>query len=499
VLEQGVLMGNTVDPTVVDVTLERGFELRGEVVTAVGTPLDGVLVEAMPTAAWLASKESFPGILRAVITRRGGRFVLQHLPTPSVRVELTGPEGTDWAKFERTVTGAGAVRWTLPVVERGGILGRVLDRNTGRHGPSFRVRHRRHGTGWIGYYSLPSREFTSADGVFQLEGLDCTDAIDLLVEAEGYRSLRVEDLAVLPLAEATVTDFQLSKGVPLKGSVDDASRGTPVAGAEVLFGVPQTTTLDWNSWEHSAGILADQQRVVTKSDGSFVFLEDTPGTLFVQAEGYARVRVTPAERGALAELTTPLVLALQRGASIQGRYFFDGDGGTDGASIKRLVLGRIAAEDSLAGILSQVEMGYAQMTDCQTFIFEELSAGSYLLFERSKTPAGTATTRSRRIELGLGEKRHVTFGDDAGTLTFQGRLLDANGSPPIAALGFVLGPRLLGTTLRSSRTSSLPTTVDFTSPGSNPAFTESMSRPWELTASRQPYQSWRSRRTPAGS
>ena len=419
-IREGVRPGNQEEPAQVDFTLLPGHWLRGQVVDQEKRPVEGALVRAMPTIYLLRNTPQFPGNVREARTDKRGRFSMWDVSGPAVAIRVKGPPGNDWANnYHREVEVDREM--TLELLAWGVIRGRVVDRETGKPVPVFKVKLKR-GAGYYDYHRAdPGEVFNSVEGLFALEKLD-QGSIEFLVEAEGYIPKWVVDVVAAREDQAGVHEVRITRGRTLEGVVVDGASGEPLAGARVVFGAWEKGDLAWD--DGSLRGMVDFQELVTDAGGTFRVREGEPGTLFVQRSGYARLALTPAEWGRELADTGDLTVALEPASGLSGVLYEDGKPSKRGF----LVLYRRSSE---AGTRPREWIGNLDRDDDGRFRAADLAPGDYCLEHWRETPgkrtAGLSVQRLIRLERAREEV--VEFGADLGALSFQGRLLGPEGKP----------------------------------------------------------------------
>ena len=167
---------------------------------------------------------------------------------------------------------------------------------------------------WAATSDLLLSATTSSDGTYQFAGLAGGD-YTLIVEAAGY-AVSSRDIGTID-ADSSLTgvDFQLDVGSSVQGTITQATGGTPIAGAEVLFQGNDGHTIT----------------TITQPDGSYVVNTLWADVYYVrvEAQGYLAsqqmLNVPP--------VSTPVVLdvTLTEGASAAGTILM-ADGTTPIAS-----------------------------------------------------------------------------------------------------------------------------------------------------------------------
>jgi len=419
-IREGVRPGNDEEPARVDFSLLAGHWLEGVVVDEADRSVAGAVVVALPTIWNLRNAPLHPGNASRARTDDRGRFYLQDLAAPTTALRIRGPEGTDWANNYNPKVEVDR-RVTLRLLRWGVVLGRVLDRETGKPVQVFGIKLKK-GVGYYDYArSDPGEFFNSPEGFFVLKQLD-QGPIEFLLEAEGYIAKWVRDFSVEPEERGGIREVRITRGRFLEGLVLDAASGAPLSDARVVFGAWGEGDLAWD--EEAFRKMADRQEVRTGSDGLFRVREGDPGTLLVHRGGYARVAVPALMREGLLDASGRLRVALEPGASLRGVMYEDGKPSKRGF----LVLYRRGPE---AGAAGREWFGNIDRDDGGRFRVEDLPGGEYCLEHWRETPAkqtaGLSIQRALRIE--AGKESVLDFGADLGSFAFLGRVVRPDGNP----------------------------------------------------------------------
>ena len=287
----------------VNIVLEDGKTVRGQVLDDAGKPVQGVSV--VPSVRPPASAKPGPvGGLSlwesAALTDNEGKFTLKGVP-----------EGTSFSFFKR---GLDALRNrkldyarddNVVTMQYGGaISGRVVDQD-GKPLRNFRVllnllRDRQPGDkgggGFAGYFGIGVR-FTSDDGSFVFTGVVPGALYRVIVLAEGYGEAVLERVKTVPLnklAAAEPVTFRAGPPIPLRVRTT-AANGAPVSGATVTLIYTQPSMMKNRAfdWRYLGSGWDDRTRSRSAADGwaDFPGLSFAEGTVVVQVPGYARQRL----------------------------------------------------------------------------------------------------------------------------------------------------------------------------------------------------------------
>lgn len=419
-IREGIGPGDRNEPAVVDFELEPGHWLEGTVVDEEGKPVEGATVNVMPTLGTLRNVTLYPGNLRAASTDAEGRFRITELAGPQVAVQLRGPDGGGWAhNMNETVE---VDREVDLVLERWKVIrGRVRDADTGEPVPAFTVKLKK----GVGYYDYkrcdPGESFHSTEGRFLLEKLD-PDRFTFSVEASGYISVLLGDVASATPEGGNEVLVEMTRGADLEGIVIDRADGSPIADAAVSYGVSKRGDLAWDRGALES--LMNHQRSVTGADGIFRVIESDAGTVFVHAKGYARRAIRPEDRKGSLDGSGRVVVALDRGAVLRGVLY---QGGAPCRTGFLLLSREPDPEAGARGIREWI--GNLERDENGAFEAADLSPGEYTLAHYRETP-GKATAGlgiHAGVELSAERETRVEFGKDYGNLVYAGRLIDTEG------------------------------------------------------------------------
>ncbi len=415
-----VRTGTPESPARVDFTLEKGHWLGGRVVDEDMKPVGGVVLKAMPELGSLRNPNIQPGIVREATTDDSGMFSLEDLSGPTVAIRLFGPPGGGWANNVHELV-AVDTRVELAIERWSLIRGRVIDDDTGEPVLAFRIQVEGGGKGYLEYARMnPGESFDAPDGRFVLQRLD-PDEYDLTVHAEQYLSKRLERVAAGPAVQAEEIEARMTVGRGVEGWVIDGDSRLALPQAKVVFGVRGAGEPSWSGWdlEH----LRHRQEAVTGADGTFRFIEDDPGTVFIRAPGHARLCVPPGDRQRFSDGSGRLIVALTREAVLAGVHYQEGRPCRTGFFVPILL-----ADPASSGVRERLES--IDRDGEGRFRVEGLHPGFYWLDHYRETPgkvsAGMGTRR--RLKLEPGENR-IEYGRDLGDIVFSGRLMDRDGSP----------------------------------------------------------------------
>ncbi len=300
----------------INFTLEAAQQLEGRVVDEEGEAIAGVRLIAMPELGTLRNPNLHPGNSSQTLSDEKGEFQLDNLPGPTVAIRLVGPNKYAWAHNVKEHIKVGAE--VELVLERwANITGLVIDRETQEPLSNFRIQIEGGGKGYLDYARMnPGESFDSTMGKFVLKKLD-RDSYDLTIHSEGYISKKIKNIQASTMGQEPIT-VELSQGQAVEGLIVDAMTGFTIPKAELIFGVWNHGDLTWNSW--NLDNLQNQQKKKSETDGTFEFLEDDHGVLFVRAKGYSRLCIPKEERHLYLTPDGLLRIPLKAEAVLDGSY-----------------------------------------------------------------------------------------------------------------------------------------------------------------------------------
>jgi RNA polymerase sigma-70 factor (ECF subfamily) len=426
---QEVLAGAGEAPATLDFVLEPGRVVEGEVAGEDGELVPGakVAVRGSPGGFWNL-EDILSTVPHTATTDERGRFAIADVAEGFVSLEV---EKSGWSSASLDGLPTGEVHQVT--LYRPGV---VRCRVVGLDEKPVTVFTVKVDTGHPGH-SSEGTAFTSTEGRFTIEGLR-RDAggptFTFRIESEGYAPAYLRGVKAEPENEAREHVVKLGKPTELAGKVIDAATGKPLPDVSVCAGVPRSEELGWIDW-----MLQNMQsfsETRTDDEGSFRFEEGEPLTLFVRAPGYRRQAVTPAMRPERSDPGAPgsgLEIALERGESIAGTFAaFPGGKKPRGAGLICLREAGAPGEPAVRD-----PYGFHALTPEKagtSFAWDDLHPGRYLVFFDIPGEVGTTTERIyHRVELREGSRESVRLGEDLGDLSFEGRLLDADGRPLLQA------------------------------------------------------------------
>ena len=420
-VREGIFAGTVDKPAIENFTMDHAHWLSGEVLDEAGRPVANARVQVMPERRLLNSW-SYPGVMRRTLTDANGKFILNNLSGPQVALALVGP-GDGWSDLEIPDQKVDLDdRFTLD--HAGVIIGRVLDKETGESVPTFNIKI--FGTGISIERVEPGETFNSTTGEFVLKSLNNGNNYRVVVEAKGY--VPVEELSIPAESEQTATphEFKISTGHEIQGYIVDSGTNAPIEGAKLSHGIWEGSLFHWSNIPGRRSVFNLQEMTVDAS-GQFRFIEDKPGTIFIQAEGYRSTVIKPEDRAQYQINPDCLWIPVKHGESIHGTCYKNGQPGK--AYLGLLFMGAAAGKST-----DIVQQGFDSIVVGDDGSFEQggLVPGVFQLYTYWIFPEkylGGMTCMYRSFELADGEHKKIDFGDDLGSLTFSGRLIDMTGKP----------------------------------------------------------------------
>ncbi len=364
------------DPIIV--TLEPGHWLAGRVIDEWGQPVPGAFVSA---AAKIGRYRLFGGE-PAAVTDEDGRFHIDSLPA-QVSLDFFAPGFSIVSRDDLAVDQDGA-EITLP--GSGVLFGTVVDRQSGRAVTSFNIAlkmpssrvpgaSRWHGPGLPSSMEEKGADFQSPRGEFRIESLNAGRVCNLVVRAEGYAEIAVENTVIGSEKEAAPLTIELEPdGLRLAGEVRDRE-GRAMAGARLCLLISmkrerpiriERFLLDGPDY---GGVLMAKRFAETDRLGRFAF-EDVPAgrplDLLIDARGAAKKMARALERRNPGELAA-LVIEVDPAAQVYGKV--DLNAFPDAASVS-LTSANFDYEDRAA---------LQRDGENAAFVFDDLPAGAYTL------------------------------------------------------------------------------------------------------------------------
>jgi beta-lactamase regulating signal transducer with metallopeptidase domain len=285
--------GSADTPTEITVTIESGHTVHGRVVSESGEAVSGAYVLARSSAfRWGV------GGFESTRSNSNGEFTFDSLPS-DVQFQVQHPEFAMTENMTLPLDGDESVTVTLP--DPGVIKGRVLDEQTKRPIPQFRIRLGFIRTGhqpgdargtYNGDWGNPGLTVKSDEGRFTIQPLMARMPLELIIEADGYDRLVVpravadkakdaKDFAISLRPQATAEPHSLNVQF-----LDDAGKPIPSVQLRLIVSKDQPTGRDDNRFNWvliESGQLGQESYVdqfltgVTDADGKCAFTKIHPG------------------------------------------------------------------------------------------------------------------------------------------------------------------------------------------------------------------------------
>lgn len=409
-----VLSGTLAEPAHCDVRLPDSNWLSGQIVDEDGTAIAGARVKV--SAMLYGSADAYPETQSTATTDELGRFHLSDLSPSLGRIEVSPPEGmrAHWRRPEDIAVNT-EVKFVLVGV--GKIRGRVIDAESGDPIPSFTVRRRPDNWDWETFEPLA---FTADDGRFEITDLARHRTWSLRVAAPGYLDSQFLEVEVArdpnPGDELIV---ELRRGAERRVRVLAAESGTPIAGAKVIFYVPETQIVWQPEWQR---VQLHYQELETDPNGHASYLELAQGVLQIRAPGRRRLTLTGDDRNRIASRAEPLEVALPAGEVLRLSYNNDAEGARPWA-----VLHQLPSQTQLTSSKGNERrtIGSVSFEDRDHASWDDLAPGHYLLEVR----LGFTQAR-RRFELKNSQVLQIDLNADWSGASLHGQLRDQLGNLP---------------------------------------------------------------------
>lgn len=463
---QPIVAGPPERPAEVNLILHPGARLAGVVVDEAGKPVSKARVTAAPNHEMLTT--NYMPVHRHAETDDAGAFTLDGLTSPTVTLNVAGPDAVSRRPKNTIIMGANesdrptslsAViyvaapaggNWTPQTYERqpvGGkvrltllsatvITGRVVDRETGQPVTDFKVTgesERIASDELRGYTTrlLPKR-IQSTEGRFVIKDpmLERGVKYTLFFTAEGTMSRDLKGAVAEPASSSTQHVIRLTRGHLLRGRVMDAATKHPIQGAKVCFASDGDNRSPGAVFTNQP-MKKNRVNAETDGEGRFSIREDVAGDLMIIKPGYRHLIARTADRAKYRMGGDELWLPLARGLRVSGVAFNETG---QPAKAGTYVSASIEGEPFLVSDLPWVDFSFGTKAgEGGRFTMDDLRPGRYTLWMHWSPPEASRkidrhnTTVRIPFELKEGEEKTINIGGDRGTLTFKGRLLDAEG------------------------------------------------------------------------
>jgi len=253
----------------VEVVMEPGLMIAGRVVGPDMEGIKGAEIEAISHQGRISSR----GRTRS---GEGGEFVITDLAEGlyTLRTEVVGFDVDPSMRVE-----AGDTNVEIRCYEQGGVIGRVIDAQTGRSLSDFTIKARTNHPTHPGFGQVVAQQAfrDRKSGAFELGGIS-EGTFVLQADADGYASTFSDPFPVKQGMTTPDIVVRISKGGTLIGRVLDAYTGNPIPGVQV-----QTRDNNWvdSDFTNILGNLSPSAitklSAQTDGDGTFTFRLLTPG------------------------------------------------------------------------------------------------------------------------------------------------------------------------------------------------------------------------------
>jgi RNA polymerase sigma factor (sigma-70 family) len=396
------------EPFEVDIDLEPGHWLAGTVYTAEKIP-------AYDIRLIVITDEERGGVpSHEFRSRKDGRFKIDDIPAGEVNLIL---------KQGRTIlgqTGPYAVDADVEIIlpQLGVIKGRVFDAGTQKPVPDFTVKLHYlapiKGTGEGAFMLDDSTSFSSDEGRFAMEQMPLIWDYNIVFSAEGYKTVEMTDIKAKLRSDAEEMTVYLKVAEKLSVLVVDDKSNQPLAGVSVIYGLLRWKGIDWSSINSDYSFKGGAERCLTLKDGiAEISQREDDGTLFVNANGYERKMITPAQRSNMTH-DGAIEVRLGFGGSVTGHYFKDGKPTPDVRISLRyqpgLSIERVKTDKS------------------GRFQWDHLPAGSYEI-SVCNWDSGTMAFPlfARNFDLQPEQKKEINLGDGLGSFSLSGNISNEKG------------------------------------------------------------------------
>lgn len=290
----------------ITITVERGVELSGRVVTADGAAVSEASVTLQPAG----------GVMQSATSDASGAFVFRSAPRGNATVQATLTRSSRLTSGKKDVS-APATDVVITMPRSGAISGRVIDEATKAPVTSFQISARPSSTP----PTMPA-PFSNDDGTFTIGDL-AAGPVQLEVTAKGYAPGNVQGVNVEEGKTTSDVEVHLERGAILKGRVTTSS-GQPIEGASI--------SLDRSTRVGMTGP-STANREVTDANGDYSIDTVTPGTRRVtfNKNGYVPLMKSV---DAVSGKEVTLDVSLDRGHELQGRVVDESGQPVDAADVR---------------------------------------------------------------------------------------------------------------------------------------------------------------------
>lgn len=289
----------------VEVKLEAGVEVSGQVVDRDGIPVKGVAVIPMMDLKDPINNDDRILKDRGVETAADGSFHLHAIPRVGVRFDFLGSGRAELRNVELRLGGEGNV---VVLAAEGGVHGRVVDQNGGpvRRFRVLFLRVERNERGAIeGRYNYIYRStgvlFDDDRGEFAVGGLESGRVHRLAIVAEGYGVGYLDGVIARPVSTLAATarpTIRLGPPSRLRIEVVEAETKRPIPRARIALINGEPSFNQKFDWEND---LTGNDTILSRTDNNgvrdFSALAFGESTILLRAEGYARRRIARRDGG----------------------------------------------------------------------------------------------------------------------------------------------------------------------------------------------------------
>jgi len=388
--QEDVIPGTCEDPNEVNFTLAAGHQLTVTVVDENDQPIPAVHVEP----SFYGYCDQLPGyeILR---TDANGVALLNDLPEPNVRILLA----RDWFKNKYFIANVDT-DITVTMAPAAVIRGLVIDDQNGLPVKNFRIT------------TIPGQSqtkcFSDPNGYFQIDNIPWPRDFELIITAENYPALYVQQAQSSRPDKAETKVYFLPKPRLVNAILIDEATGKPISHATItsaLIRQPESS-IERSSMMDAKELTTDEQGRFTlcDEDGSqsqdYHFGDDPHyrmRTLFINLDGYESIIIHPTERKKYLTESGSLRIVLARGASISGIYAINGRPKKDVGLF-------------LSGA-NHRHFGWIKTDESGSFMWKNLPQGYYHIL---------GPFFKYQLKLDKAEQRIVDFAEEMGNCTFSG-------------------------------------------------------------------------------
>jgi protocatechuate 3,4-dioxygenase beta subunit len=416
--EAHVDLHSATEPVELKLTLDVDGAISGNVVDALGEPVEGAQVAAWPVGG--AAADSDLGPTAAVGTDSGGGFRFNGLLPGTYELYANPPKivsrGHEWLR-NPTIAKVGDNDVRIELLPEGRLVGRVAFEDDSP-APVFAVRFDRS--------FFRARPFANTDGTFALDAVP-PGRKTLRITGPGFEPV-TRPVAVQAGEELDLGTIRVRRGKSISGVVVKPD-GAPIADAKVLAGsmlLGTGSSLDLGAL--APGFQGQVQRTHTDQDGSFTLNGVGTGELNLVAEHPQYGRSAALSLPASSRSISDVRLVVEQQGVLEGTVT------KDGAPAAGLVHAQLQTSPwAIAVVTSGIDGSYR---------FDNLAPGMYAVaaLDGSNLPGVWVHSRTVTVEAGRAVRRNVTFGRGGHSLRVKVHGVDwalvfASASPVAAADG----------------------------------------------------------------